>query len=184
MNECACLQEGSLCHGGTLPTWALLARSAKPIFKGRPAASPRVLSPARPRVPDRGRYRSHAADFGSGLVPSYSASKGASSPLLHHRLGHKLGKQEAGVEVRLDHLIPVLGCLFEDTPKLGISALLIKMLMDPSVSSTFSRADCSCPRAVTSTLIAKVGTPRAWSSLRTRWFFSSFRARTATAAPA
>jgi hypothetical protein len=40
-----------------------------------------------------------------------------------------------------------------------VPALLTKMLTGPSVSSTFSRAGCSCPRAVTSTLIAEAGRP-------------------------
>jgi uncharacterized protein YbjT (DUF2867 family) len=37
--------------------------------------------------------------------------------LLHHRCRRQLRKQKAGVEVGLDHPIPVLGGLFENTPK-------------------------------------------------------------------
>jgi hypothetical protein len=42
---------------------------------------------------------------------------------LNHRLGCKLRKQEAGIEVRLNDLIPVLWSLIEDTPTSTLTAM-------------------------------------------------------------
>src|SRR5713226_6793695 len=73
-----------------------------------------------------------------------------------------------------------------NTPPLSdtLPALFTRMLRLPSLLSTLLSAGSNPARLVTSTLKAIEGTPIAFSSESTRWFFSSFRPNTATAAPA
>src|SRR5229473_2728192 len=72
-----------------------------------------------------------------------------------------------------------------NTPPLNdtLPALFTRMSKLPSSLSTLLSAGCNPVRLVISTLIEIVGTPTAFSSESTRWFFSSFRPNTATAAP-
>ena len=73
-----------------------------------------------------------------------------------------------------------------NTPPLidTLPALFTRMPMPPSSLSTLLSAGSSPARLVTSTITAIDGTPIAFNSESTRWFFSSFRPNTATAAPA
>src|SRR6266566_6737425 len=73
-----------------------------------------------------------------------------------------------------------------NTPPLNdtLPALFTRMPMPPSLLSTLLSAGSNPARLVTSTLTATDGTPIAFNSESTRWFFSSFRPNTATAAPA
>src|SRR5258708_29838400 len=73
-----------------------------------------------------------------------------------------------------------------NTPPLNdtLPALFTRMPRPPSSLSTLLSAGSNPARLVTSTLTAIEGTPIAFSSESTRWFFSSFRPNTATAAPA
>src|ERR1022692_4392853 len=73
-----------------------------------------------------------------------------------------------------------------NTPPLSdaMPALLTRMLMPPSSLSTWFSAGSNPARLVTSTLRATAGTPMVFNSDSTRWFFSSLRPNTATAAPA
>src|SRR3981081_1164977 len=73
-----------------------------------------------------------------------------------------------------------------NTPPLNetLPALFTRMPMPPSSLSTLLSAGSSPARLVTSTLTATDGTPIFFNSESTRWFFSSFRPNTATAAPA
>src|SRR5208282_3668833 len=73
-----------------------------------------------------------------------------------------------------------------NTPPLRdtLPALFTRMPMPPSSLSTLFSAGSNAARLLTSTLTANDGTPIAFNSENTRWFFSSFRPNTATAAPA
>src|SRR6266581_6597574 len=73
-----------------------------------------------------------------------------------------------------------------NTPPLNdtLPALFTRMPVPPSLLSTLLSAGSNPARLVTSTLTATDGTPIAFNSESTRWFFSSFRPNTATAAPA
>ena len=73
-----------------------------------------------------------------------------------------------------------------NTPPLSdtLPALLTRMSMPPSSLSTLLSAGSNPARLVTSSLTATDRTPIALNSESTRWFFSSLRPNTATAAPA
>ncbi len=73
-----------------------------------------------------------------------------------------------------------------NTPPLNdtLPALFTRMPMPPSSRSTWFSAGSNPARLVTSTFTATAAAPIAFNSESTRWFFSSFRPNTATAAPA
>src|SRR5208282_2315019 len=73
---------------------------------------------------------------------------------------------------------------FNALPMIAIPALLTRIEIGPSLRSTCSIAGRSSSRRVTSSGIAIAGTPALASSSTTARFFSSLRARIATAAPA
>src|SRR5208282_4489253 len=73
---------------------------------------------------------------------------------------------------------------FNALPKIAIPALLTRIDTGPSLRSTSSIAGRRSSRRVTSSWIAVAGTPALASSSTTARFFSSLRARIATAAPA